>query len=572
MTNADYLEKAARLIRKGDYDAVASDEELVRALKEIPPEGKPENSVDFLAACAMLSEQADQRGHYKEAWDYLQDHAELVVRALQRQPADSRLTDARARYVLRYAVAQHRRNDHARALFYCSQTQVAVEAVDGASDVMPLLLYWQGRFFLHQDQYDDALGHFIRSMRLSASNLNAHFRSHGGNGTFTPERACCLDATQSAHYRTGSALAFGVASVYQWLGRLKDAYENLLPALTMLQPTADRYRYGLALLILGTVERQQADLDPAALKRAHDTSHQALESFRSASGVNEHSLYEAWADLELAETCMKMHEAIAAAPADAPEKPAQYLDDARHWHEEAQRNWQEASKVSGSATGVSFRSLPLEDAVRLTWARLEFEKRQFDQAIQTTSDIVQPASPKGVVGSHVLVEALILRGQALLSRNQGPDDLRRAVTDFEMARKSAKDKEMVPLYCLATLLLVDTHLTRENIILAHRLMKDYERSAISIEEPQVLRLAESIREKIENSHLFLFDIREIDSKTPPRKLYDELEARLRHYCVEQAFNWGGEARGAKEAADRLGVSRATIFKWRKNWRSSQRGR
>jgi tetratricopeptide (TPR) repeat protein len=359
-----------------------------------------------------------------------------------------------------------------------------------------------------------------------------------------------------ASFEAAKILALGIGGCQLTTGLLREAAVSVRTALVMLWPTGDILRKAHARLLLSSIERALAGLDPKRLVGAIEQVDDGTES--SPYRVFErygHKRYRSRADyaLSLANLYLANHFVL---KQDRENAADHFMKALRHIDEvlslsfsDEDRRWECVSLIVKSRIARGLHTL--QEAVGNGSVRCEALDLA-ERAVTVSNSISQDL--------EVVCDAQIACGEAHLLPSRV--DFEKAVSHFGKALRSAGDNAKTAAVC--HLHLVRAFLGDDQVIKAHEHLRICQRLNSRVQHGLVREMTKAVEAEFEARRrpwLFI--------STEQQLNYDFHDRQLRKFLLHQA-----EARNetVDAIAASIGIKRATYYKWTRELKVSDVGK
>jgi tetratricopeptide (TPR) repeat protein len=422
------------------------------------------------------------------------------------------------------------KDDHA---FPCFYTRARVAAYRAA--VLRQLSDWNGARRFYEESLDFIHKRLARELDESKN---------------SPARIS--QENTRASYEVAKILALGIGYCQKAQGLLHEAHVNVKTALVMLSPVRDVLRKAYAQLLLGSIERAEAGFDVRKLSEVIES----LAAPRSAFLRYHHQRYVSRADFELALAYLYRARALQASGAavDAEKDYAEaevhikrvlkFSEKAGDWR------WEALSLVVRSRVARG-RTAHLPDAQRES--DIKAARADAQGALKRARDLDQD--------TLLRIDAELAAGETMMAfAHASPADLNVARLHFEEALSRAKNNPK--LIGVVHLHLADVYLRKGDLRKALGQFDQWELVRESADHGVVREMAREVRRRIDEAKesWFIASAREsLNHKHHDRK--------LREFLFNQA---SAHDEDVETIAKKLGIKRATYYKWQKEFRQETR--
>jgi tetratricopeptide (TPR) repeat protein len=356
-----------------------------------------------------------------------------------------------------------------------------------------------------------------------------------------------------ASYEVAKILALGIGYCQKAQGLLHEAHVNVQTALVMLSPVRDVLRKAYAQLLLGSIERAEAGFDVKKLNEVIES----LAAPRLAFLGYHHQRYVSRADYELALAYLYRARGLQASgvAVDAERDYAEAEDRIKRvlsFSKTKAGDWRwEALSLVVRSRIARGRTAHLPDAQRKRDIKAAREYAQ--QALTRARDLDQD--------TLLRLDAELAAGEAMMAFARAtPEDLDKARMHFEEALSRAKNNPK--LIGVVHLHLADVSLRNRDLRKALGHFDQWELVRESADHGVVREMAREVRRRIDEAKETWFTASA--HETLNHKQHDR---RLREFLLNRA---SALYEDAYTIAEKLGIKRATFYKWQKEFRQETR--
>jgi tetratricopeptide (TPR) repeat protein len=544
---------------EGDFKAnEARDIREVLAARAKTLDYKPLGDATLLSLHCLAAAALDQVGKYDEARFFLDRWASAVQSEVASWLRKNRLAtpapDAfpaqageKAWLLQEAGIAEYRVSRFETAETYLQDAAALYSKLMDAGIVAPgeatsparmlsLCRYWLGCVNTYASRFPDAEGHFLEGLRLEAGASTGQLK-HG---------RADAKGSRFGKYTTGRLL-MGLGLLRFHMGALDQAESNLLAAKVLLNSDSrDRARQLRVELLLLSVKRTQ--LMGSKEKDKKKDFEDIIEALSRLAKELEHThdryFWRTQWTIGLAQVDLADYYRATSDPVGTPGE------------EEARtRALQAALEIANAQRARAHGSL--SDQLQLDILKMRDLRRlgDFEGAIDVGRNIIHRPEHLGHVLLHT--ETLFALGHAYYDRgkaNESVEDLSEAKNFIIQAGDVGRENPRAQAVC-------SLHLAR----IAHKLglrseaeeqFNRWEGWSKIVKLEWIERFARKVKAEISSHEMLVFS----PSKLPDAGVYDSLELQLRQFLLDQVVD---KASSIEAAANRLGVSRQTIYNWRK---------
>lgn len=559
-----FVDSAIQAVRVGSFTTVYQDNRRMRILANLA------RRPDLLGvqSTAILAEIYDQVGKYKDAGLLVNiDVAKREIRALREeinlQRARRSAVRAHSWLILQCAISQFRREGaQAQALNLIDEALEMIGADRGtvmnSQHIQSLFHFWRGRINTARYNFREADIDFQTALRVADETLREKLQLAERTATEQDRERVRFIHIQAGNYVMATCLSFGLGQSRQWEGRLFDSLWFLRAAVPLSRSSSDFHRRGFAHLLAGTVLRGIAQRGT----KDFDAADEELSEARALLGHSErpHQLHLARVYHQLA--LSKYNRVpLEGAKSDADRES---LGDALQLNEYSAR-------LSGDADYEGYRDPMLEYGIKVARSLIETAMGNYSKAYECALEALDSNAgtlPKGTRGSALIARAMARADRVHETGQQA--EISDAETAFAAVLKEpalrATDRAVAHLQLsrlysrIGQPFRAAVHYDRALPLVEaseHGWVKDLQRTAklalTTFPGPELTVDVKELTEaaKAKNLDPWSYITRYIDV---------DLKRRLLMLNQSTLQERDGEAKLAKE----LGLTRATIFNWKKD--------